>query len=114
MTKPVNLGACPKCGNGVWDGPKYTTLLERKDVTTVGNAMDWLAYTCAYCRYVRYEAPLDRQGAVDTSPRRRDEDEKECRSESVWVCEREKGHTGKHMAWKDYDTRTLYDRGEWV
>lgn len=56
----------------------------------------------------------------DDSPRRREGDEKGCPGSGGdegygywWSCERPAGHTGKHMAWEKYESRELYDGGEW-
>lgn len=40
-----------------------------------------------------------------------------CKSQApgrrAWSCERPNGHTGRHMAWSDYASGTLYEGGSW-
>lgn len=50
-------------------------------------------------------------------PFRKMGDEQPCGSRAPtspsWSCERAMDHTGKHMAWDDYESRVLYPGGEW-
>lgn len=30
-----------------------------------------------------------------------------------WECERQRGHSGPHLAWANYETGELYEDGRW-
>jgi hypothetical protein len=51
---------CVKCGNHVWDGPKW---VEGEPSFPVGYGKDYLTYRCLGCGWVMYVAPLDRAKA---------------------------------------------------
>jgi hypothetical protein len=61
------------------------------------------------------------QDRMDIPRRSMENVEEPCMSESggrlPWVCERQSGHRGKHMAWERYSPdesrRVLYGQGVW-
>lgn len=66
------------------------------------------------------ENAVARSSVVGSSPRRPEGAELGCKaygngdeSSFKWACERQAGHSGDHMAWDDYETRTLYAGGRW-
>lgn len=94
------------------DAQKIVGALRRSelDVVALGRLLDYLLNTVHNDRHLN---------VIDDSPRRPDthSNERWCDAPHIqgtpWLCERQAGHDGAHMAWEDYDTRTLYEGGRW-